>query len=174
MQEEAGCTVQRESLQLVAMRDPRAVTVSTYFHLIRTGDHLGSLDDFFQKYLPSLCMWISARYFFFTEIMADESELFWYADHEADPMEWHGRALSFFGLALPLDVVVHMAQVDSNGVGDLIGVEKGIDSHPGGSEAVNRTFRDELGPGSLSMMDDVMRTWLPPIILGRFGLLPAA
>lgn len=78
MQEEAGCTVQGESLQLVAMRDPRAVTVSTYFHRIRTGEQLGSLDDFFQEYLPSLCMWISARYFFFTEIMADKSELFWY------------------------------------------------------------------------------------------------
>jgi len=46
-----------------------------------------------------------------------------------------------------------------------------MDAHIGGhASGDNRTFRDELGPESLAMMDDVVRMWLPPVLLQRFGI----
>lgn len=117
-------------------------------------------------------MWISLRYFLFSETLADRSKLFWYDDHEADPVDWHGRFLAFVGLNIPLREVVDMAMIASDG-GSIDTVldfkAKGIDNHPGANES-RTTFRDDLGPDSLAMMDDVMRKWVPPVMLKRFGI----
>lgn len=111
------------------------------------------------------------RYFLFTELIGDRSELFWFEDTLVDPVDFHGRLLTFAGLELPLETVVGMARVASAG-GGLYGFkEKGPDVHIGGTEPeANRTFRGELSPESLAMMDDVLRTWLPPVLLSRFGV----
>lgn len=160
------------------MRDPREVTVSTYFHKKRTNPGkldrvVESVDEYFQKYLGAICMWVSLRYFFFTEIIGDQSELFWYDDHEADPVDWHGRLFAFIGLNMPLPKVVDMAMFASGGdIRSALDFEpKGIDEHPGGNSSIARNFRDDLGAESLAMMDDVMRKWMPPVILKRFGIL---
>ena len=178
--QQADCVVHNDRLQLSVMRDPREVTVSTYFHRKRTIPGklekevgVGSVDEFFQKYLGSICMWVSLRYFFFSEVMGDQSELFWYDDHEADPIDWHGRYFAFIGLNMPLPKVVDMALFASGGedINRVLDFEaKGIDDHPGGNSSVARNFRDDLGADSLAMMDDVMRKWMPPVILKRFGI----
>jgi len=175
--QEAGCPIDDDRLQLSVFRDPRAVTVSTYFHLIRKNrkgfEGLASVDDFFQTYLGRITMWVSARYFFFAHVLARQSELFWYGDHQADPFEWHVRYLAFAGLNLPLDEVMKMVRVATGeNISSVLGyTAKGIDEHPGGLKAKpNRDFRDELSPESLMMMDDVLRTWLPPLILKRLDI----
>lgn len=33
-----------------------------------------------------------------------------------------------------------------------------------------RTWKDEVSPEILDKMDDILRTWLPPVLLARFGL----
>ena len=161
------------------MRDPREVTVSAYFHKKRnsiergrSGSNVESVDEFFQKYLRATCMWISLRYFFFTETLGDQSELFWYDDHEADPIDWHRRYFAFIGLTMPASKVVEMAMFASGGdINSVLDFKaKGIDTHPGGNGSVARSFRDDLGADSLAMMDDVMRKWVPPVMLNRFGI----
>lgn len=149
------------------------MAVSAYYHLKRTSSPQVtglSVDEYFQKFLGLMCRWVSVRFFLFTQVWRSQSELFWYGDHEADPLEWHGRYLAFIGLNLPVDEVVKMARTASGGdVEDVLGYEtKGIDRHVGGLQESNRTsFRDEIGTESLEMMDDVLRTWLPPVILKR-------
>ena len=136
--------------------------------------HETSLDQYFQENLEAISQWMSLRYFFFTQILADQSELFWYEDHEDDPFDWHVRYLAFVGLNLPVDETLAIARTASEG--DLNGVlgynEKGIDVHPGSpAKRSNSTFEDELGEESLQMMNDVVRRWLPPVVLRKLGLL---
>ncbi len=175
--QEAGCPIDDDRLQFCVFRDPRAVTVSTYFHVIRNHrkgfEGLASVDDFFQMYLGRISMWVSARYFFFAHMLARQSELFWYADHQADPFEWHVRYLALAGLNLPLDEVMNMVRIATGkNISSVLGYPaKGIDKHPGGLQTrSNRNFRDELSSESLLMMDDVLRTWLPPLILRRLDI----
>lgn len=116
-------------------------------------------------------MWVSLRYLLFTVFMAERSAVFWYEEATADPVDWHRRYLSFVGVHLPPDEVIEIARTASGG-GSILGYpSKGLDTHPGGLEgAITRTFRDELNEVSLEMMDDVLRQWLPPVILARFDL----
>lgn len=174
--QEAACTINAVGPQLAVMRDPRPATVSAYFHLERAGllPNEDTVDQYFQRYLGLICQWISIRYFFFTTIVADQSELFWYGDHEDDPFDWHERYLALIGLNLPVNDTLAMARAASEG--DFSGVltykVKGVDAHPGGLvDRSNSTFEDELGEESRLMMDDVLRRWLPPVVLRRLGLL---
>lgn len=102
------------------------------------------------------------------------SKLFWYGDHEIDPLDWHRRYVGFIGLNLPLDETMVMAQAASEGeiASTLAYKVKGMDKHPDGREDPSEsTFKDELGEESLQMMDEVMRRWLPPVVLRRLGVL---
>ncbi len=175
--EEAECAFNDDSQQLAIMRDPRAATVSAYFHRIRENPdkHFeleSSVDTYFQELLGVVCMWTTVRYLLFTEMLADRSELFLLEDLVIDPVDWHGRFFSFVGLHLPFDFIHDTAQAASGG-GSTPGYGR-KDEHPGGHESVGSaiTFRDELGPESLAMMDDVVRLWLPPVLLQRFGIEP--
>lgn len=173
--EEAKCTFNDNRLQLAVARDPRAVTVSAYFHSIRLHPGLkekyGTVDQYFQQLLRPVCMWTSIRHLLFTELLADQSQVFFFEDLLADPLDWFGRFLHFVGLNLPMEIEFDLANVAGGGGGILGGHSKGVDEHPGGTgHAEDRTFRDELGPESLAMMDDVMRAWLPPILLKRYGV----
>lgn len=171
--EEAGCIFNDERLQFAMIRDPRAVTVSTYFYnalnhpelLEPLGDAGKSVDAFFQRMLEATCAWTSIRYQLFTQLLADQSQVFWMEDMLRDPVDFHGRLAYFLGLRLPVSVIMEMVQTSASQA------SKGIDRHPGGGPSVaGRTFRDEVGPESLAMMDDVTRSWLPPVLLQRFGI----
>lgn len=173
--EDAKCTFNDERLQLAVMRDPRAVTVSGYFHhLEHSTDPSASnttLDAHFQQYLPLICRWTTVRYLLFTEFLADQSQMFFFEDLEVDPYDWYGRFMHFVGLNMPSEVFFGIARIAS-GEGEMFGVHrKGKDEHPGSiAQEPSRTFRDELGPESLAMMDDVMRALLPPVLLRRYGV----
>lgn len=174
---ESRCQITDDSLQIAVLRDPRAVTVSSYFHVVRqkmtmlSAENITSVDQFFVSRLDPITQWISLRYLLFTQIAPDISEVFWYADALADPLEWHGRFYTFVGLQLPDLVVHHAADIATQG-GEILGFpSKGLDYHPnGGEQTSTRTFRDELTDESLAMMDDVLRKWLPPIILRRLQI----
>ncbi len=175
--EEAECAFNDDSLQLAMMRDPRAATVSAYFHRIRVNPERhfeleSSVDTYFQEMLRVVCRWTAVRYLLFTELLADQSELFLLEDLEIDPADWYGRVFSFVGLHLPFEFIHDTAQHASGRDGTL-GYGH-IDEHPGGhaSGVTSRTFKDELGPESLAMMDDVVRLWLPPVLVQRFGIEP--
>lgn len=176
--EDNDCMFNDKRLQLAVLRDPRAITVSAYFQLIkqkspRTTDRnlFKSVDHFFQAELSHVCMWVSIRYFLFTQLLSDRSAVFWYDEAVDDPYDWHGRYFAFVGLHLPIEEVATAAHTASRG-GSIMGFpSKGIDEHPGGkAQSVARTFRDELNNISLSVMDDVLKQWLPPVVLRRFGL----
>lgn len=171
--EEAGCAFNDKRLQFAVARDPRAVTVSAYFHNIRSAppskkQTYGSVDEYFQQLLAPICMWTSIRHVLFTELLADQSQVFFFEDLLADPMDWFGRFLHFVGLNLPMDVVLGI----STEKGGLDGQSKRVNEHLGSpAQEGNRTFRGELGPDSLATMDDVMRAWLPPVLLKRFAVV---
>lgn len=177
--QDAMCEINDNRLQMAVLRDPRAVTVSSYFQLLRqssprteTQPWFESVDDFFLAHLASVCMWVSIRYHLFTQVLQHRSVVFWYEEALADPVDWHGRYYAFVGLNLPSHAVDGAATSATQG-GSILGFpSKGLDGHPGGEEqTVTRTFRDELQPESLAFMDDVLRIWLPPVVLNRFGLL---
>ena len=133
-----------------------------------------SVDAYFQNNLRYVCMWTSIRHLLFTKLLADQSQVFLWEDLKADPVDWHGRFLSFVGLKLPFDVIVAMSEYATSG-GHVPGYPHAVvENHPGGKapQGGKRTFRDELGPESLAMMDDVVRTWVPPVLLQRFGIDP--
>lgn len=164
--EESRCTFDDEELQLAVLRDPRAVTVSAYFHKKKIHPlaeaSLPTIDAYFQTHLAITCMWTTVRYVLFAVILAPRSDLFFFEELLMDQVDWHARLFSFFGLNLPFEVISGVA---------ARGETKGsINEHPGGDNASNRTFRDELTADSLQMMDDVLRTWLPAVLLRRFGL----
>ncbi|CAN0256723.1 unnamed protein product [Ectocarpus fasciculatus] len=85
--EDADCTFldDGEVLYVAPMRDPRAVTVSSYFYRIEHKDNQDfiaqrpelytSVDIYFQRALEAICMWSSLRYMLFTTILGDRSAI---------------------------------------------------------------------------------------------------
>ena len=176
--EDNDCPIIDQRLQLAVIRDPRAVTVSAYFMHVRLQKahgltSAGYLDAYFMTFLKTVCMWMSVRYFLFTELLANQSLVLHYEDAVADPVEWHRRYLGFVGIRLPPEQVEEASRVASEG-GSILGFHsKGLDEHPGAqSQGDSRSFRDELSNSSLSAMDDVLRTWLPDVLLEKYGVLP--
>lgn len=180
---DAECLINDDRLQLAAMRDPREATVSTYFErrshqsaASQRGQEAlksaKSVDAFFNRSLPSMCMSTSVRYLLFTELLANTSEVFWYDDAVVDPVHWHDKFFSFVGINLPQAEVVTAARAASAG-GSILGFpSKGLDQYPGGKrfKPVNWWYRDKLSVTSLSTMDDVLRVWLPPSVLEMLGV----
>lgn len=157
------------------------MTVSAYFRYVRArmADETANqgkqstVDEFFQANLPYICMWTSLRYLLFSKLLANISEIFWYEDAIVDPLDWSARFLSFVGVNLPLDELVVAATAAGAG-GSILGFySKGFDVHPGvKGHPSNRSFVDVLDEVSLASMDDVVRNWLPPVLLKRFGVAP--
>lgn len=179
--DEAECTFNDQRLQLAVMRDPRAVAVSAYFHALRVyperypalAKSLGSVDSYFQQMLKPICMWTTIRHLIFSNLLSGQSEVFWFEDMLADSVDWYGRLFSFIGVTLPYNVISGMAHMAERGDPMFGFFAKGVDEHPGGVKpGGDRTFRSELGPESLAMMDDVLRAWLPPVLLKRLGVSP--
>lgn len=164
-----------EGIQFVPMRDPRAVAVSTYYyarvhrpsHLIKNHypafDH--TLDETVLDILESVCQWTAIRHLLFNGFMSNTSTVFLYEDAIANPSEWHYRWTHMAGLHLPTSWVKDMSVIAARSM------SKGLNSHPGGVEqSVRRTWKEEVSPEIWDDMDGVLRQWLPPVLLARFGV----
>ncbi|CAM9695240.1 unnamed protein product, partial [Ectocarpus sp. 12 AP-2014] len=105
---EASCEYSDDSLQFAAMRDPRAVAVSTHFHVnshieenTRHPSLVKSLDEAVLLILPQICQFTTIRHILFDGQLSDRSTIFWYEDAMRDPLGWHYRWASFAGFTLP-------------------------------------------------------------------------
>lgn len=171
---EANCDITDSWIQMAVFRDPRPLVVSTFYHIqVHAGRDLGDLESFVLKELPIVCQWMAVRYILFTGILADQSMEIWYEDAMADPLGWHYKWFHSIGLQLPFQVVEAAAKAAA--ANDLGFGHKKIDVHPGEgpkNEPGVRRFEDEVRPEVLAVADDVLRTWLPPVLLERFGIVP--
>ena len=158
--------------QLVILRDPRAVAVSSYFH--RRNGHVISesitLTEYLPKILPGICRWISIRYVLFAGLLQD-STVFWYDESVADPHAWHRRFLDSVGLHVPTPVVD--GAVDAALRGDFAFNTKRMDTHSESNKediVVGRTWVDEVDPDLIPELDGILRQWLPPVVLAKLGV----
>ncbi|CAM9100646.1 unnamed protein product [Scytosiphon promiscuus] len=169
-----------QQIAMAILRDPRAVAVSSYFHQMlyrpdRTAERFESIESFVKAWLPTICQWFTVRYVLFTELLGPgKAEVFWYEDSQHDQVAWFHQFFAFVGLSVPDAVVRDTIETGSNGGGNgkVLGFpSKGIDPHEGGEAAkADRTYRDEVDEATAAHMDDVLRVWLPPDLLGRFEL----
>lgn len=171
---EANCHITDDWIQMAVFRDPRPTIVSLFYYLeVDRHWNLGDLEAFVARELPILCQWLAVRYTLFTGILAHQSVELWYNDAIVDPLGWHFHWFYSVGLQLPFHVVEAIAEAAT---ADELGFDqKTIDAHPGEEprdETVARRFEDEVSPEMLEFANDVLRTWLPPILLERFGVAP--
>ena len=176
---EAACPTDDGWHQMAIFRDPRPVTVSAFYHLLRNDRQLsysGTVDDFVAALLPVTTQWVAVRHILFEQIIDDQATSFWYRDAMEDPMQWHNRWLQIIGLQLPIEIVQIM--VDAAVAGDFGVGGKGFDIHPG-SETVDeqaetevKKFENEVSPPLLAIADDILRQWLPDVLLRRLELTP--
>ena len=171
---EANCRITDDWIQMAVFRDPRPTIVSLFYYIeLHKPWDLGDLEAFVARELPILCQWLVVRYTLFTGILDHQSIEFWYNDAIFDPLQWHIHYFYSVGLQLPFQVVVATSEAAA---ADELGFNhKDIDFHPGEKprdETVPRRFEDEVSEEMLEFADDVLRTWLPPILLERFGVAP--
>lgn len=172
------CRINDHRLQMLVLRDPRAVVVSSFYYLkthkvytARVPPSEG-VDKFAVRMLPTICRFVHIRYLVLLERMGDKTVEFMYDQSLADPLEWHRRWLSSVGLNLPDSVVRHAT--DTALSGDYKFAAKGRDKHPGGVKTMpSRSYETEVGPEVRAKLDDICRLWLPPVLLEKFGV-PAA
>lgn len=170
---ESMCEITDNRLQMAILRDPRPMTVSAYFHQLRNTPRLVedmTLDEYVIVMLPIICKWLCVRYFLFAEWLAADSMIVWYEDALSDPVGWHDMFFSGVGLMLPESVVEKAASAASDGGKNFGFPSKGRDAHPGGINAPDRTYQDEVNAATLSIVDDILRVWLPPVVLEKLGV----
>ena len=171
---EANCDITDDWLQMAVFRDPRPAAVSSYFHRqVHGSPHVGKLEDFIARELPIMCQWLAIRYIIFMGLIPHQSIEFWYNDAIANPLQWHYHWFNSIGLQLPPHVVLTTAK---SAVADDLGFRhKDIDVHPGENlkaKAGGRRFEDEVSPAMVEIADAVLRVWLPPVLLEKFGVAP--
>ena len=171
---EANCDVTDDWLQLVVLRDPRPAVVSTYFHLkAHTKSKVGELDFFVSRQLPALCEWLAVRYILFCGFLRHQSIVFWYDAAMADPLDWYFRFLYSIGLQLPYQPVNEIAEAARANAFRFR--NKPTDEHPGQdvrNSTGPRKFEDEVSPETLKAADNILRQWLPPLLLENLGVEP--
>lgn len=170
----SNCRFVDDRLQMAVFRDPRPLAVSSYFHLLREHPLVVkdmSVDTYVVAMLPVFCQWVSVRYLVFAELLRDASIIFWYDEALEDPVFWHVGFFEFVGLRIPDEVLRRAASVATRG-GSMFGFpSKGKDRHDGGAAvAPTRSFRDEINSTTLSNMDDILRTWLPTVMLEKVNV----
>lgn len=168
--QESSCPVYDHRQQMVVMRDPRPVVVSSYFFALAHQKRIlngESLDEYVVRMFPTVCQWVAIRHYFFQGMVPDKAIVFWYDDSLADPLTWHNRWLEFIGLNPPPEVV--RAATDAAAARDFEFYSKGVDEHIGGNQpSMKRSYAEEVRPDTLAGLEDVMRNWLPPELLERF------
>lgn len=175
---ERPCSMADDRLQMLVLRDPRAVVVSSYYYLKKNQLHVPraikgeTVDAFAVRMLPPICRFVHMRYALLREKVPDQTVEFFYNDSLADPLQWHRRWLSSAGLNVPDSVVL---EATDTALRRKFGfAAKGIDKHIGGNEAApSRSYRDELSPEASAQLDHIVRAWLPPALLRKFGVPPS-
>lgn len=176
---ETPCDIVDSRVQMLILRDPRSVAVSTYYHIkthpthnihIKVGE---TVEKFALRMLPTICRHVYIRYAILSEQMSDKTVKFWFNDTIANPLAWHQRWLSSVGLELP-ENIVHEAT--DTALRRVFGFEaKGIYLHPGEERAEpGRLYEEEIGPRFRAKLDDICRIWLPPVLLKKWGIPPNA
>lgn len=174
---EADCHVTDDWLQMAVFRDPRPAIVSSFYHILvhhanKINKDLGDVEAFIARELPNMCQWLAVRYILFSGILAEKSTEFWYEDAMIDPLGWHYQLYFSIGLQLPFHVVEATAEA---AVADMLDFgHKDVDVHPGEevrTEGGARRFEDEVSPEAVKLADEVLRTWLPSVLLERFGVV---
>ena len=161
----AACPVIDDSLQMAVLRDPREVTVSSYYYFLRHEPEilrnvgLESMNDFFSRYFPLVCKWLFVRFLLFGSLIANQSSLFWYRDAVEYPARWRSQFLSFVGLNPPAFIVNETAKAFEKGKHNLGFKAQDLDSHPGGTNS--RSYRDELNDVVIGQIDSILTRWLP-------------
>ena len=170
----ANCAINDDWTQMAVFRDPRPAVVSSYYHReVHGSKHHGDLGAFVSRELPVLCQWLAIRYMLFCGLLSHQSMAFWYEDVMSDPLRWHYHWFYSVGLQLP----AHIVQAITNAaVADKLGFRhKDIDLHPGEkprNDSGARRFEDEVSPEIVMMANDVLRAWLPAVLLDRLGVTP--
>lgn len=176
--ERAGCEIWDDRPQFVMMRDPRPMAVSSFFYVqthpeTRGGKHPAlnmTVDDAVMMMLPGIARYIGLRFNLFQGLLERQSEVFWYDDALADPLQWHYRWFAFAGLNLPGSVVRAASDASVRGEFDFW-TEGGPNKHPGGKEpSVKRSWKDEVSPKLHAEIDEITRRWLPPVVLAKIGV----
>jgi hypothetical protein len=124
-----------------------------------------TVDEYVWENLPRTCQWIALRHIVFEGLLAGQSTVFGFEYTQSDPLGWHLEWMGFAGVQLPLAVVDGMARaaVDRS--------RRYINKHVGGKEAsTNRTWEDEVGVDVVDGADEILRTFLPPVLLARWGV----
>lgn len=167
------CEFEDSSLQMLVLRDPRAVAVSSFFYVKTYMANSGrlvpneSVGSFAVRMLPTICRFIHLRWLLLEEQMADKTVEFIYDDSLADPFGWHQRWLSSVGITPPKSVVQEATDAAVREEYGFTG--KGIDKHPGGKEAKPiRRWQNEVRVAK--QLTDICRVWLPPVLLEKFGI----
>ncbi|CAN0124123.1 unnamed protein product [Scytosiphon promiscuus] len=166
--EDSACELTDSRLQFVPLRDPRPMTVSAYFHLKKYHPAVlgnATVDEYFLSNLALTCQWVALRHIVFEGLMASTSEVFWYEEATVDAMAWHLRWTKFAGLQLPATLLESMAQADE------AAAKSTMNEHIGGKKRrKKRTWKDEVGAEVVDVADGIVRSWLPPVLLARWGI----
>lgn len=97
--------------------------------------------------------------------MATNSSVFWYEDANTDPVGWHLQWMKLAGVQLPMTIIEGMAQAA------MRASSRSINEHLEGKGAsATRTWKDEVGVEVLEGADEVVRAFLPPVLLARWGV----
>lgn len=164
--EEARCRVVDDRKQMVVVRDPREVAVSS-FHFLRAGRFLpedADIDAFVVQKFPTFCKWLGVRLALFARMMPEEqASFFWYDDWQTQPLRWHQRVLRVVGLAGLPDSVAEAA-CDAALADDFPFFSKGRGSRGQlvvAAPSREHSYRDEVAEETLRVMDSTLREWLP-------------
>lgn len=173
--QQANCDITDDWLQLVVFRDPRDVVVSTYFHMkVHSHKKVGDLEDFVARELPIICEYMAVRHILFSGFLPHQSMEVWYNDAMADPLRWYYRFFDSVGLQLPYQTVNDAAEAAA--ANRLRFTPKHVDDHPGQEARTDtsaRRFKDEVGPNTFKLADEILRQWLSPVFLAKLGIQPA-
>eukprot|EP00903_Cladosiphon_okamuranus_P005694 g5656.t1 len=167
---EHPCKITDSRLQMLILRDPRAVAISSFFHLKRHKNGRNeSAGEYAVRLLPTICRFVHLRWLLLQERMADKTVEFMYDESLGDPLGWHERWLSSVGLTPPKSVVQEATDTALRGEYGFAG--KGVDKHVGGKEITPaRTWEDEVSAEVAEQLNDICRVWLPPVLLEKFGI----
>jgi len=145
---ENPCRITDSRHQMLILRDPRAVVVSSFFHQMTHPESAGrarpgeSVEGYALRLLPTICRFVHLRYQLLQEKLLDRTVEFLYDESFGDPSGWHRRWLSFVGFTPPDSVAQEATDLSQRR--EFGFTAKGIDKHPGGTEATQRKSWQEF------------------------------
>ena len=97
--------------------------------------------------------------------------MFWYHEAVSDPLAWHYKYLDSVGLHLPSSVVESVKDAALREAYPFkfkprdIHAEKSLED-----VSPNRSWEDEVGEDMVVVINEMARTWLPPVLLVKLGI----